>query len=154
MPHLTNDAGRSFRVLELSLSANLKDLAQTLYEFDDLGERMEKALVACRIIAERFPAFTSEEVMWLLWTHIDRLGYQALEEVLCDTTDEYEQKLDAVRQDVHILVTDLARSKNDANYWQVKYAEIKGNSQRLIRDIPATKTYLKDPCQLKLFKDL
>ena len=115
---VTNDLGKSFAILELSLSAQLKGLALTVEGMETEEEKEQASLLACRIISSRFTAFTPEEVMHYIWWHRAKLRLDRLEQELCEITSASQEEIDRLDQIRHQLTTALAQAENDADYWR------------------------------------
>jgi hypothetical protein len=110
---LAKDVGRSFRILELSLCAQMKQLAATILDFATDLDREKNAVLACRIMAGRFPDFTTEELMWHLCWHINRIEYDRVAKELCEFADGAKMLADEQKQEIHVLLMDLAQARKD-----------------------------------------
>src|SRR5690348_4189970 len=111
------DLGRSFRILELSLCAQLKQLAGTIMTMDTDQEREKNALLACRIMAGRFPEFTTEELMWHLCWHVNKIEYDRCEHFLCEHAKAADEVLDSKNMQIHVLETMLAQARKDLTFY-------------------------------------
>lgn len=139
MPVSGNDVGRSFRVLELSLCAQLRQLAVVLLDFDTDQDRQDHYLLAVRLIAGRFTEFSIEEVCYLVDQHMVLLTHDKLEHELCSYAEASQEMIDKLDQSVHVLVTDLAQSKKDAQHWRdMAETEIRRSTCK-----PATRAMLR-----------
>jgi hypothetical protein len=105
--------GRAFRILELSLSAQLKQLALTILGMDSEKEREDSAVLACQIMEERFTEFTGSELMWHLCGHIDRIKYERQEKDLCDLSDAATEEVNRLDMQIHVLATELGQANRD-----------------------------------------
>jgi hypothetical protein len=110
---LHTKVGRAFRILELSLSAQLKQLALTILGMDSEKEREDSAVLACQIMEERFTEFTGSELMWHLCGHIDRIKYERQEKDLCDLSNAATEEIDRLDMKIHVLATELGERTRD-----------------------------------------
>ncbi len=157
MPH-AKELGKSFRVLELSLSCQLRQLAHTILDMDSDEEKERNALLAVTLISERFTAFQPDEIMWYLCEHMRRIEYEKLEQELCNYAQASQETIHSLNQSVHMLMSDLSKAQKDALYWrnEAELATIKTPRKLAlgaglhpatgpIRDITSTGTGCENP---------
>jgi hypothetical protein len=111
------ELGKSFRVLELSLSCQLRQLAHTILDMDSDEEKERNALLAVTLISERFTAFQPDEIMWYLCEHMRRIEYEKLEQELCNYAQASHETISKLDQNVHVLVTELAQTRKELGHY-------------------------------------
>lgn len=135
----TDFISESFRVLELSLSTNLKELALLLSTMTT-HERKRHALLASRIIADQWTDFSQAEVMCLIWFESESQAFREWEEAFCDELSKKELCL-------HEMATELSQARKDLSFYAANYPVLLHECP--IRDIPDTQS----ACQSRAITD-